>query len=241
MTVSGNQPATTANQPKVGSSPLSRATLLLFLGLAAAAVANGLGKFWPEPAWMNVALILTGFAASIAALSPPLATVNVLMAAGIAAGIGGILTAISNVTGYPLGPMEFTPAAGPRIAQLVPWWLPLVWASIALTSRGTARFLLHNQDQHPQHGYRVIVTASGLAVISTILFAHFATHSDRYWKQEPTGSLFLSSGHLIHLVIQVALTALLIDKFPGKKPRNIWPALVWICSTFIFAAGWIAG
>jgi hypothetical protein len=46
---------------------------------------------------------------------------------------------------------------------------------------------------------------------------------------------------VFHLVIQVAITALLLDKFPGERPRNPRPALVWICIVAIFAFGWLTG
>ena len=239
-------PKTTANQsainpPRESANWCGWTLGVLFFALCATHIANGAGHFYPEPSWLAGAFVVVGFAASIAALSPPLPLVSVIMAAGIAGGIGGILVAFSAATGYPLGPMEFTLAAGPRIANLLPWWMPMVWASIALSSRGTARFLLQGQRQHPQHGYQVILASTGLAVFANILFAHFGTHSDRYWRHDLAGSLFHSSGHVFHLVIQVAITALLLDKYPGERPSNPRPALVWVCIAAIFALGWLTG
>lgn len=218
------------NKPTPTAKPASAALVFLFLGFALADLANLFGKFWPESSWLHGALVIAGFAASIAALSPPLAAVNVIMAGALAGGVGGIAIAVSAVTGYPLGPVDFTPAAGLKIAGLLPWWLPLVWASIALSSRGAARFLLHGQRHNPQHGYRVIAVASGLAIIATIAFNLFAMHGDRYWKHAQGSSLFISSGHVLHLLIQVAITALMIDKFPGKQTRNKLPLVVWVAT-----------
>jgi len=187
---------------------------------------NQFTQFWPNQAWLHAALVVTALAASIAALTPTLAWLNVFMAGGLAAAIGGMAHAISSVTGWPFGQWEFTAAAGPRLLGLIPWWLPMAWTVVELSSRGTARLILHKSRNHPQHGYRVILLATGLAILSTIVLQAFALHGGRYWKPGPDESLFHLLGHALHLFVQIAITPLLIDKFPGLRPPNFRPLLV---------------
>jgi hypothetical protein len=134
--------------------------------------------------------------------------------------------AISSVVGWHFGQWEFTAAAGPRLLGLIPWWLPIAWAVVALSSRGTARLILHKSRDHPQHGYHVILLASGLAILTTLALQNFALHGGRYWNPGVEESPLHLLGHALHLFIQVAITPLLIDKFPGQSPLNFRPLLV---------------
>jgi hypothetical protein len=211
--------------------------LTLFIILCAVASINQAEPFLPAHGWLNAAVVVMALAASVAAFSPVLPWPNVLLAAGLAAFIGGVAHAISAVTGFPFGRGEFTPAAGPTLLGLIPWWLPMAWSVIALSARGTARLLLHRSQNHPQHGYRVILLATALAMLTSIAFHAYASHGARYRVPDGADSLFLSSGHVLHLFIQVAITPLMIDKFPGARSRNLRPLLVLAAANALFAVG----
>jgi uncharacterized membrane protein len=217
------------------SQPAGAAVLGLFAGAAAVTLANEIGHFWPVQLWLNPAFVVLALLASIAALAPALPWPNVLLAAGVAAFVSGMACAISSVTGFPLGRFDLTPGAGPLLLGLVPWWLPVMWAVIALSARGTARLLLHASQNHPHHGYRAILLATALAMLTSIAFQAFATHSGRYWTPAAMDSWFHSSGHVLHLFIQGAITPLVLDKFPGPRPRNFRPLLVLVVLNTLFA------
>lgn len=235
--MSDNAPPDSAAKAPRQLTPTGAIMLACFVGLYALFLANRFANLLPDTTSLDAALAIAALAASIATLSPPLATTNVLLAAFLAAVIGGIAVATSSVTGYPFGQMDFMPAAGPRLLGLIPWWLPAVWAAIALSSRGAARFLLYSTHGHSHHGYQVIAAATGMAMLSTHALHSFATHATRYWKPAMTDSLFFSSGHVLHLFIQIAITALLIDKFPGPRRRNYRPLIVWLGINSALAAG----
>jgi hypothetical protein len=42
---------------------------------------------------------------------------------------------------------------------------------------------------------------------------------------------------MLHLLIQVALTPLLLDKFPGQRPPNFRPLVVWAGFNVLLLAG----
>ena len=218
----------------------STAVVAILLCLCAATVFNQFTQRWPGLSWFHAALVVVALTASIAALTPTLAGVNVLMAGGLAGAIGGMAHAISSVTGFPFGHWEFTAAAGPRWLGLIPWWLPVAWAVMALSSRGTARLLLRKSRNHPQHGYHVILLATSLAILSALALQAFALHGGRYWKPGPDGSLLHLLGHALHLFIQVAITPLLIEKFPGPRPPNYRPLLVYAGVNAVLLAALVA-
>lgn len=222
------QPETKSAPPKPRQAhPVSAAMLTLFVGISAVTIANQLGHCWPVQPWLKAAFVISALLASIATFAPTLAWPNVLLAAGLAWAIAGMAHAINAVTGFPFGQLDFTADAGPRPFGLVPWWLPAVWAAIALTARGTARLSLHRSRQHPQHGYHVIALATVLATFATLGLDTFARHSAHLWQPDAMHPL-PASGHLLHLLIQIAITPLLIDKFPSPSPPNFRPLLVWV-------------
>ena len=222
-------------QPKLESAapaprqkqPATTAILTIFFGFCAITVVNHYGHFWLIKPWHNAAFVMLAFAASVAAFGPTLAWPNVLLAGGLASAIAGMTQAINAVSGLPFGEIQYSGSAGPRPLGLIPWWLPIVWAAIALAARGAARLFLHRSCRNPRHGYHVIALATGLALLSTTGLQMSGSRAEKLWICDPTGWVPFSS-LLLHLFIQVAITPLLIDKHPGPRPPNFRPLLVWI-------------
>jgi len=210
--------------------------LALFIILCTVAAANHVVPLLPAQGWLNASVAVMALAASIVALASVLPWSNVLLAGALAAFMGGLAHAISAVTGFPLGRGEFTPQAGPMLLGLIPWWLPAAWAVIALSARGTARLLLHHSQDHPRHGYRVILIATGLAIFTSMMLQTFAVDCAHLWKSESLSPLG-NAGYLLHVVVQIAITPLLIDKFPGQRPKNFQPLLVWAGPNVFFLTG----
>ena len=197
---------------------------------------------WKNSAWPDVALLILTTAATVAAMANHLPAPNIILAASIAAGIGGIAHAVNDVTGFPFGNFEFTAVFGPRLLGVLPLAIPAFWAIAALSARGVARLVLHNSRQYPHHGYHVI----GLAVLLMIFFHlalnPFASTVKGWWTANPTPLLALASGIVLSLASQVAITPLLLDKFPVPRPPNFSPLFVWIAlngwlATGLFVAG----
>lgn len=214
----------------------STGLLTLFILVGVIAVGNHLGQFSSGQSQLNAAFIIAAVLASIAALAPLLAWTNVVLAAVLAFAIAGIAHAINSVMGLPLGHTEFTAAAGPKLFGLVPWWLPWLWACIALTARGVARLFLHSARAHSHHGFHVLGLAVLIATLTTLGLEAFATRSAGFWTPRSSAILNVSGSLALHAIIQFAATALLIDKFPRQRSRNFRPLLVWIILVTFLAA-----
>ena len=229
------------------SSHAVTAALALFIVIGTTTAANLLGHFWTIQPLLNAAFLVAVLLASMAALTPALAWPNVLLAAGLAGAITSITHGINAVIGLPFGRFDFTAAAGPRLFGLVPWWLPMIWCGIALTTRGVARLILHHSRQHPFHGWRVIAFATLLALLFNIGLDSFAIHAASYWTPHTAPLLNLASCTILNLFIQIVITPLLIDKFPRPRPLNLRPLLVWSGVNGLLALGllhhglWIEG
>jgi hypothetical protein len=215
--------------------------LALFIVVWATNLVNLVAGNGDHASSLGTALVISSLLASIATFTPALAWPNALLAAGLAAFVGGIAHAINAITGFPFGRLEFMPSSGPLLFGLIPWWLPLAWSAIALSARGSARLILHGSRNHPRHGYHVLLLATGLAMLPTMELHRFGIHIAKFWQPGVGSSLLLSSGHALHLLVQIAITPLLIDKFPGPRPRNFRPLLVWACIHLLFVLGLALG
>jgi uncharacterized membrane protein len=205
-----------------------------FGGLAAvnqgAAIVSGQG-------WLNAVVVMLALWSCVAAFAPALPWPNVLLAGGLAAFSGGLVEAINAATGFPFGVVAFTSKAGPMVLGLIPWWLPVTWAVIALSARGAARWILRRSCQHPLHGYRVIGVSVMLAVVTTVGLGRMASHAVQAWTLDGNPILRGASLLALHFFIQVAMTPLLIDKFPGSRPPSLRPLAVWSGANLICWGG----
>jgi len=92
--------------------------------------------------WPEAVLVLTATLATLLSLARQLPGQNVLLAAAIIGGIGGILHGVGAATAIPFGPFTCTESAGPRIFGVLAWPLPALWIIALLNSRGVARLIL---------------------------------------------------------------------------------------------------
>lgn len=212
---------------------------------ALGATVAGLRLFYPllkNSGWSDALLLTLAFAAAIAALARQLPVLNVFFAAGIAAGIGGVAHAVNDVTGFPFGRFEFTNAFGPRLFGVLPLAMPGLWAVAALSARGVARIVLRNSRNHPYHGYHVIGTAVVLMIVFQFMLVPFGSTVKGWWSANPTPFLALITWSILSLAIQIVITPLLLDKFPGPRPPNFWPLAVWVALAGLLVTGlFVAG
>jgi hypothetical protein len=208
--------------------------LLLFIAICVVASANVILQFWPAPTRMESVLVVTAALASLTSLARVLPWPNVLLAGGLVAFVGALAGALSAVTGFPLGRGDFTAAAGFKWLGLIPWWLPVIWMAIALMARGTARLFLSRSTDHPRHGYRVIGVATFLAILANLGLRTYAADCIQIWQ---TGAVTIGVilEQIIQLFVQIGITPLLIDKYPGVRPANFHPALVWMGTMSVLA------
>ena len=217
-------------------SRLPSAIIIVFLLTCMLALANRLGA-QVAPNWLNAMVVGIGFAAAVASVAPVLPWSNALVAAGMAVGAGGLAEAASAAVGFPFASREFKPVNGPMVFGLVPWWLPMAWGILALSARGTARLVLYRTREHHLNGYRVIGLAAALAGGASLSLEIFATRSAQLWERGGMSAGSHATLLLLHLLIQIGLTPMLIDKFPGRRPANFLPLWVWGAAVLILGSG----
>jgi len=187
--------------------------------------------------WADGELLVLAIVASITALAKQLPVVNVVLAAGIAAGIGGVAHAVNDVTGLPFGRVEFTTVFGPRLLGVLPFAILGLCVVETLSARGVARVALQRWRDKPNHGYHVIGLAVVLMVVFHLAFNAFGSAVKGWWSQMSLPVVNTVSWGVLSLIIQVLITPLLLDKFPGRRPPNFWPLIVWIALNIILATG----
>ena len=120
---------------------------MLFLLSSALVVLESMNVFTlaGNSGWLKALLVVTAAATTLVSLARQLPTQNVLLAAVIIAAIGGTVQAVGALSGIPFGPYLYTETAGPKIFNVLPWPVPLVWIIVLLNARGVRA--LHNQVQ----------------------------------------------------------------------------------------------
>ena len=150
---------------------------------------------------------------------------------------GRSLHAVNDVLGLPFGRFEFRPAFGPRLLNVLPVATPILWAILALNARGTARRLLFAFRLHPQHGYHVIALATILMTVFHLVLTPFGVCVKCWWTINPEPLQNFASLTLLSLVIQIAMTSLLLDKFPVPRQPSRWPLWIWTILFFLMLLG----
>jgi hypothetical protein len=178
--------------------------------------------------WQDTSLLLLTLVATVAALARQLPGINVVLA-GVTAGLAGGLahTAIS-LAGFSCVRFDFLAPFGPRLFGVLPLASVGLWGVVMLNSRGVARLLLHRSLQHPMHGYRVIGLATVLGMLFIAGLEPVAVHVKGWWSsaRQPAACLVCMGGAM--LLLQIGITALLIDKFPLVRPPNFGPLIIWL-------------
>jgi uncharacterized membrane protein len=196
---------------------------------------------------LDAVTVVLAAVASVAALGRQLPLQNVLPAAIIAAVIGSIAHGISanpNLS-LPFGPLVFTPAAGGKIFNSVPWSIPLLWVFAIFNSRGVARLILRPWRKIKVYGFWLIGLTAGLAVAFDAALEPFAGAVRHFWRWQPTkisitwyGATLLDflGWACVSLLILMFATPSLIRKQPGSPSApDYHPLLLWLGALLLFA------
>jgi uncharacterized membrane protein len=220
------------------------ALFLALLGLVAAEAAAAIHL--PENSgWPEAALLLAATASILISLCRELPGQNVFWAAVIIALISGFAQAVGARTGIPFGPYFYTRAAGPRVLDTLPWWIPLIWVVTILNSRGVARLILRPWRKTRRYGFWLIGLTAALALVFDLGLEPFATRVKSYWLWSPTklglswyGAPVIDSlGWAVTTVLILAfITPFLINKNPVKHPPDFHPLVLWVLLNLLFVA-----
>ena len=201
----------------------------------------------PETAgWREATLVLATTASTLVSLSRQLPGQNVLLSAVVVAAIGGLAQAIGALTGIPFGPCVYTHAAGPRLLDVLPWWIPLAWIVMILNSRGVARLVLRPWRKTHTYGLRLIGLTAALSLVFDLGLEPFAGRVKGCWLWSPmrldvnwygTPATHFAGWALTALLILAFATPALINKSPAKHPPDYHPLVIWCLLNLLFAAG----
>jgi uncharacterized membrane protein len=221
---------------------------VIFIGLV---LAESVGA-WRVPGpgrWPESGLVLVVTVSTLLSLSRRLPGQNVLLAVAIIAAIGGLAQLIGVMTAFPFGPLVYTPAAGPRLLDTLPWWIPLMWVIAILNSRGVARLMLRPWRKTRTYGFRLIGLTTVLCVLFDAGLEPFAGRVMGYWLWRPT-RLSLNwygtpvsnfAGWMVTVLLILAFaTPALINKSPVKHPPDYHPLVLWCLLNLLFVTGAIA-
>jgi uncharacterized membrane protein len=221
---------------------------LVCLGLSAMRDAGA--TQWPAGAgWLDAALVLTATAATLLSLARELPVQNVLLSATLIAGVGAFGQVMSGLSGFPSGPIVYSPAAGPRLLDILPWWIPLVWVVALLNARGTARLVLRRRQPDRYYGFEVLGLTLILTLVLDLGLAPFAVRVREYWAWPAAGPdggwygtpfAWIAGRILTALVTLLIVTPFLINKSPAPRPPAFHPLLIWVLVSSVFLAAAIA-
>lgn len=198
--------------------------------------------------WPAALLVITAAFATLTSMSRQLAGQNVLLAATIIAGVGGIAHAVGVITGIPFGPFAYSSGAGPMIFSTLAWPLPVIWIIALLNARGVARLMLKPWRKLKHYGFWVIGVAAALVVLFDLALEPFATRVNGYWVWLPTKfpwtwngmPLINSLGWALVAILTLAFaTPAMINKHSRsrKLPQDFHPLIVWVLLLALFGTG----
>ncbi len=194
-------------------------------------------------AWPEVALVLTATAATMWSLSRQLPWQNVLLASVIIGAFGGALSALNAITAIPFGPCVYLDAAGPKLFDVLPWPIPLVWIVTILNCRGVGRLILRPWRKTRSYGFRLMGLTALLSLALELGLEPFGANAGHYWFWKPTRlpvdwfhaplTNFAVWPATVLLILAFATPAL-IRKKPGSSPPDYHPLLMWLGLNVLF-------
>jgi uncharacterized membrane protein len=239
--VTSERPFASAGGEKILARLYWVSTFLLAAALLSAIVAAAAGADTNVP---EASLLVSATASTLLALARQLPGQNVLLAALITALIGGLAHALGAKAGIPFGPILFSPEAGLKLFDTLPWTMPLLWIVAVLNSRGVARLVLRPWRKIRIYGFWLM----GLTALFTMLFDFalepLAAHAKHYWVWTSASPALTPQGapvsnavgwFVVTLLILAFATPSLINKQLSKRSvPDFHPLAVWLGAILFF-------
>jgi uncharacterized membrane protein len=240
------------------SRRIDQSLLVLFLIALSLVLWNTLQPIpaFTGSAWPNGLLLVCAVASVIGSVSRTLPFQNIIWAALVIGGLGGLTHAVGVLTSIPFGPITFTNAAGLRILGVVPVSICLLWILSIYSSRGVARLILKPWRKTRVYGFWLIGITAALSLVLDLALEPFASRLNHHWLWGATRLPWDWYGTpltnfvgwtVTALMILVFVTPMLINKKPGEMSSEFGSSIVWFgLHGLLIAAAfhngfWIAG
>jgi uncharacterized membrane protein len=197
-------------------------------------------------AWDALLLLLAALG-SLLALHRQLPWQNVLLAAAIIGGIGGIAHGLTTKTGMPFGPLVYDESAGEKMFGLLPWTIPWLWLVMIFSARGLGRLILRPWRKVRSYGFWLIGLTAILAALFDFALEPWAAGARHFWLWQPTKMTITWFGAtpvnflaviFVTLIILAFATPTLIRKQPGgRSVPDYHPGGIWMGALVLFAVG----
>jgi hypothetical protein len=189
----------------------------------------------PLPSLVEGAPWVGGLLSLAVGLSRRLPLQNILFALAGLLVFSGALECLTAQTGLPFG-LRQADAAGGSILGM-PWFSPLLWATLILSARGIARLMLKPLRQTGFYGLWVLGVAVLLVTLAWLAIAPVATAGHWWGSKLPVGVrhwhglpwLSLPAIPVAALLQLAFVTPWLLNKKPVRQPLDVHPLAVWSC------------
>jgi uncharacterized membrane protein len=235
------------SQTRIETEPegnLRRESLIAFVGAGALSFILLLLRI--QSGWVDAFFLLASAVTTLIGLGKRLPIQNVAAATIIIITGSALAYAINAWTGIPFGPVKFSPEVQPQFLGGVPWFIPLLWATLILTGRGVARLVARPRRKGGYYGFYVIGLTVALLLLTQLALEPYGQTVRGYWSWKigprvwnwygTPWSHFLGCA-VAGLLILVIGTPWFINKQPVKLSPDFHPLAVWgVLMVYLIAA-----
>lgn len=219
---------------------------LLLIGLLGSVALRAVG-FQSERRlpWTEMVLPLLGALAAYGLLLRRLPGQNALTVTAVILLFSGAIVLCGTISGIPFGAIRFTDLARPKLFGRLPVWMPLWWLVILVSSRDTARLIMHRWRRSRFYGLWVLALGGALATVVDLGMEPVGVTIMQLWEwqtSEGTACWYSapwvnSLGWFVTTVVTLGFCMpWFITKRPTRPPMPFLPALTWGALNFYFVA-----
>lgn len=162
---------------------------------------------------------------------------------------GGMLLGADCLNGQsriPFGPRQFV-APVPGETGSVPLWMPCLWLTLLLMSRGVARLVLKRHRHLEYYGLWVLGLSACLVTLELWLLETVARYLEwwqwgdsKSWIIGGAPAVYWLGGWTVSLLVLAFLTPWLLNKRPVPQPVDFHPVWIWLILAFWMATHQLA-
>jgi uncharacterized membrane protein len=233
---------TKSSLPDKDVALLHKPVWILFLVLYAAVLVCSILRISIPP--MELLLLLCSSGSLLIGMARRLPIQNVIGAGFLVSALAITILSVGSITGVPFVPIRFTLNGGLDLFGSVPLFIPFLWITVILSSRGVARLIARPWRKGGSYGFWVIGLTVLLCLVFDLALEPYASFARKFWVWKISSrvwnwygtpwSNFLGWG-ITALGILIVGTPWFINKQPIKQPTDYHPLTIWMMLTIYLA------